>query len=166
MIRSAALVLAAAAALAGCTSSSPASPAAPVSSPSSISALPTPPSQVPTPGGPSPIPTLTGPPGTLLIRTEGVGSDLVTLARAPGVGSPLTVRLVCVGAGTARVSDHTGGLIEATSGCQRGVIFSSAWSSTRHDGRTIKITVMPGTRWAIDVWLGTPALTFAAPPSV
>jgi len=165
LIRSAALVVAAAA-LAGCASSSPAPPAAPVATSSSISALPTPPSQAATSGGPTPIPTLTGPPGTLLIRTEGVGPDLVTLAKAPDVGSPLTVRLVCVGAGTATVSDHTGGLIEATSGCQRGVIYSSAWSSTRHDDATIKVTVRPGTRWAIDVWLGTPALTFSPPPSV
>ena len=165
MIRSSALVLAAAVALVGCTSSPPAPSRALVAAPSTSSRLATLPSQAPTPGGPSPIPTLTGPPGTLLVRTEGVGPDIVTLAQAPAVGSPLTVRLVCVGVGTARVSDHTGGLIEATSGCQRGVIYSSAWSSTRHDGKTITVTVLRGTRWAIDVWLGTPALTFATPAS-
>jgi hypothetical protein len=163
LIRSTALVLAAAVALVGCTSSPPAPSGAPVPTPSSSSRLPTLPSQSPTPGGPSPIPTLTGPPGTLLIRTEGVGPDIVTLAQAPAMGSPLTVRLVCVGAGTAKVSDHTGGLIEATSGCQRGVIYSSAWSSTRRDGKTITVTVLRGTRWALDVWLGNPALTFATP---
>ena len=163
--RAAPVLVAAALALAACTSGPPARSAPPVTSPSFSPTFPTPPTLAPSPGGPSPIPTLTGPPGTLLVRTEGTGPSTVTLAKAPRLGSRLTVRFTCVGAGTTKVSDHTGGLIEATGGCTRGVVYSSAWSSTGRDGKTITVTVLPGTRWAIDVWLGNPAITLTAPTS-
>ncbi len=172
-MRTLALGLAAAVVLAGCTSSPPAPrvsstsrPAAAATGSSSLnSSLPPLPSIAPTAGGPSPIPTLTGPPGTLLVRAEGTGTHVVWLSHAPALGSRLTVRLTCVGPGTARVTDHTGGLIEALGGCSPGVVYSSGWASTRHDGACITVTVLAGTRWAVDVWLGNPALTFVPPKS-
>ena len=117
-----------------------------------------------TPGGPSPfIPK--APFGTLLIRSTGVGSQTIILQSAPRPGSKLTVRMTCVGPGKTRISDHTGGLIMATGGCARGAIYSSAWTSTTHDGRTITVTVAVGARWAVDVWLGNPAVVLAGPTS-
>ena len=163
MRRIALVMVSVAVGLVGCTSSPPAPTRPPVTSPSYAATAPTPPSQAPSPGGPSPEPTLVGPPGTLLIRTEGTGPQTVTLPRSPALGSRLTVRFTCVGAGRTRVSDHTGGLIEATAGCQRGVVYSSAWSSTERDGRTVQVTVSTGTRWALEVWLGNPAITFVGP---
>ena len=78
------------------------------------------------------------------------------------------MRLTCVGAGRLRVTDRTGGLILGTGGCQRGVVFSSEWTATAHDGRTVTITVQPATaqsatHWAMDVWTGNPVVAFAPP---
>ena len=117
----------------------------------------------PAPASPSQAPkqAYAGPPGSLLTRAHGTGVTVVKVLRL--TGSRLTVRFTCVGTGTVTITDATGGLILGIGGCQRGVIYSSAWSRTRHDGHTIKITVDPTTIWALDLWNGNPVVTLTGP---
>ena len=108
--------------------------------------------------------TTVGAAGSLLLRQGGTGSSgLLVLGALPPVGHVLTVRMTCVGIGKVTIRDATGGLILATDGCSAGVVYSSAWHRTTHDGRRITVTVDPSTRWAVDVWSGNPALTLAGP---
>ncbi len=137
--------------LAGCGDSSSPHPAADPASPHvSVSGSATngrpPASSAP----PQPI----GATGSLLAQDNGTGSRVVR-ARATRPGVRLTVRLTCSGPGPARVTDGSGGLILGTGGCERGVIFSSAWTATKHDGRSIQVVVGPMTSWAVELWSGT-----------
>jgi hypothetical protein len=128
--------------------------------------VPVPPQPSATPGGPSPFIPPTGPPGTLLASATGVGSRVISLRSLPRVGSRLTVRMTCIGSGKVWVRDHLGGEIFGTGGCAAGVVYGSTWTSTNHDGRTISVSFNPGTRWAVDVWLGNPAVSLATPANV
>jgi hypothetical protein len=92
--------------------------------------------------------------GTLLGHAGGTGPASITV-RPARIGTRLTVRMTCSGAGKVSVIDATGGLILATGGCRSGVVFSSGWTSTAHDGRLIGVRVAPGTSWAVEVWSGT-----------
>jgi hypothetical protein len=111
---------------------------------------------------PSSVPILPGPPGTLLTAAHGTGMKVITVAHPlPQVGTKLTLRVTCSGTGTVTITDATGGLILGTGGCAQGVVFTSAWKRTSHDGRTIKIRVNPTTIWAVDLWNGNPAVRIA-----
>ncbi|MFI5101299.1 MAG: hypothetical protein ACHQE5_12430 [Actinomycetes bacterium] len=108
-------------------------------------------------GGPpasSAPPQPIGATGSLLAQDHGTGPRVVA-ARASRPGVRLTVRLTCSGPGPARVTDASGGLILGTGGCEQGVIFSSAWSATKQDGRSIRVVVDPTTSWALELWSGT-----------
>jgi hypothetical protein len=51
-----------------------------------------------------------------------------------------------------------------TGGCGgMGVIYSSGWSKTKHDGKIIHVKVSPSTVWAVDLWAGNPPLKFQDP---
>ncbi len=137
--------------LAGCASGSSPHPAAYLASPHVTV------SGSATTGGPpasSAPPQPIGATGSLLAQDNGSGSRVVT-ARASRPGERLTVRLTCSGPGPARVTDASGGLILGTGGCERGVIFSSAWTATKHDGRSIHVVIGPTTSWAVELWSGT-----------
>ena len=92
--------------------------------------------------------------GSLLAREQGIGPGIIP-TRIVKVGSRLTLRVSCSGSGPVQVADATGRPIMGTSGCKQGVVFSSQWSSTSHDGRVISLRVEPTTSWVVEVWSGT-----------
>jgi hypothetical protein len=109
----------------------------------------------------------TGPPGTLLGTGHGTGpGDVVLAHRLPKNGTELTLRFTCVGSSTVKnwITDEHGGLILGTGGCGGvGVVYSSGWKKTSHDGKTIHVKVAPSAQWAIDVWQGNPPIKFQQP---
>jgi hypothetical protein len=110
------------------------------------------------------MPTPVGPPGTLLGSGRGTGTGVVIVSHSlPKNGTEVTLRITCLGTGKVWITDQTGGEILGTAGCGKGVVYSSGWKKTSHDGRVIHVEVSPATVWAVDLWEGNPPVKVQGP---
>jgi hypothetical protein len=93
----------------------------------------------------SPVPS-----GKLLVAKSGRGARRfdVPLAKA---GSQVTLRLICLGPGDAKVTDGSGGAVLEVAGCNATAAYTTGFTGAKSD-RVMRLTVKPSVSWRVLVW--------------
>ncbi|MEV5956961.1 hypothetical protein AB0M11_24875 [Streptomyces sp. NPDC051987] len=93
----------------------------------------------------SPVPS-----GKLLVARSGRGAERfdVPLAKA---GSTVTLRLICLGPGAAKVTDGSGGSVLDVAGCNATAAYTTGFTGTNSD-RVMRLGVKPSVAWRLLVW--------------
>ncbi|MFF4503903.1 hypothetical protein [Streptomyces sp. NPDC001401] len=93
----------------------------------------------------SPVPS-----GKLLVAKSGQGAQQfdVPLAKA---GSTVTVRLICLGPGAAKVTDGSGGSVMEVAGCNAMAAYTTGFTGAKSD-RVMRLAVKPSVSWRVLVW--------------
>ena len=104
--------------------------------------------------GQPPDPTGALPPtsGTLLISRSGTGSATFALPPAAVGHTKTTIRLSCVGSGSARLSDAKHNLIMEEGGCTPYAVYSAGPFTTTAARRSITLTINPASHWRIAIY--------------
>ncbi|MGY5055981.1 hypothetical protein ACWDFR_18150 [Streptomyces sp. 900105755] len=90
------------------------------------------------------------PPGKLLTAQSGQGAQRfdVPLAKPD---STVTVRLICLGPGAAKVTDGSGGAVLQVAGCNATAAYTTGFTGTKSD-RVMRLGVEPSVKWRLLVW--------------
>ncbi|WP_405950739.1 hypothetical protein OG588_35020 [Streptomyces prunicolor] len=93
----------------------------------------------------SPVPA-----GKLVVARSGQGTQRidVPLGKADAY---LTVRLICLGPGDAKVTDGSGGSVIEVAGCNATAAYTTGFTGTKSD-RVMRIAVRPSVAWRLLVW--------------
>ncbi|MEU9391625.1 hypothetical protein AB0D86_16690 [Streptomyces sp. NPDC048324] len=88
--------------------------------------------------------------GTLLTEHSGRGARRleVPLAKA---GTQVTVRLICLGPGDAKVTDGSGGSVLEVAGCNATAAYTTQFTGVKSD-RVMRLAVAPTVQWRLLVW--------------
>lgn len=90
------------------------------------------------------------PPGKLLVARSGQGAQRIEVPLAK-TGAPITVRLICLGPGTAKVTDGSGGPVLDVAGCNATAAYTTGFTGAKSD-RAMRLTVQPSVAWRLLVW--------------
>ncbi|MEU2778451.1 hypothetical protein ABZ646_37635 [Streptomyces sp. NPDC007162] len=90
------------------------------------------------------------PSGKLLVARSGRGAERVAVPLAK-TGSQITVRLVCLGPGAAKVTDGSGGSVLEVAGCNATAAYTTGFTGVRDD-RVMRLAVRPTVQWRLLVW--------------
>lgn len=101
------------------------------------------------------LPTLesleaSAPAGKLLVAQSGRGAQRFDVP-LPKVGSQVTVRLICLGAGDAKVTDGSGGPVLEVAGCNATAAYTTGFTGGKSD-RVMSLAVQPSVSWRMLVW--------------
>lgn len=148
----AAVIMATAAVLSGCSASSPESHRPVIAShkptPRHRSAIVSPPLA---PRGSAP--------GRLILLKQGWGPKSIRVALPPTHQSSLTVRFWCRGSGPVAIRDQRRVLLRINGvKCSINAVYSAAFRGNRAD-RRIQVSAMPSTVWRLGVWIHSAVAT-------
>ena len=90
------------------------------------------------------------PPGKLLVTESGRGAQQFDVAQAK-TGSTVTVRLICLGPGAAKVTDASGGSVLEVAGCNATAAYTTGFTGAKSD-RVMRLAVKPSVSWRVLVW--------------
>ena len=101
------------------------------------------------------LPTLksleaSAPSGKLLVAQSGRGAQRFDVP-LPKVGSQVTVRLICLGPGDAKVTDGSGGSVLEVAGCNATAAYTTGFAGAKSD-RVMRLAVQPSVSWRMLVW--------------
>jgi hypothetical protein len=90
------------------------------------------------------------PSGKLLVARSGQGAKQVEVPLAT-TGSQITVRLVCLGPGAAKMTDGSGDPILDVAGCNATAAYTTGFTGAKSD-RVMRLAVEPSVTWRLLVW--------------
>ncbi|MFF0017361.1 hypothetical protein [Streptomyces sp. NPDC005374] len=90
------------------------------------------------------------PPGKLLVARSGQGAQRIEVPLAKS-GTPITVRLICLGPGAAKVTDGSGGPVLDVAGCNATAAYTTGFTGAKSD-RVMRLAVQPSVAWRLLVW--------------
>ncbi|MER7835062.1 hypothetical protein ABTY98_03885 [Streptomyces sp. NPDC096040] len=90
------------------------------------------------------------PSGKLLTARSGRGTARLEVPLAK-TGSQITVRLICLGPGDAKVTDGSGGSVLKVAGCNATAAYTTGFTGTKSD-RVMQLGVKPSVEWRLLVW--------------
>lgn len=88
--------------------------------------------------------------GKLLVAQSGQGARQIEVPLAK-TGSEITVRLVCLGPGAAKVTDGSGGPVLDVAGCNATAAYTTGFTGAKND-REMRLSVKPSVTWRLLVW--------------
>jgi hypothetical protein len=100
----------------------------------------------PTEGGAHPY-------GVAMTSRQGVGPATVPVSWGHGRNGRITVRISCVGAGPARITDAGGGLVLGLAGCSQYAIYTAGPIPLKAADRSITLAVGNATRWRLAIYV-------------
>ncbi|GAA3817737.1 hypothetical protein GCM10022403_058990 [Streptomyces coacervatus] len=90
------------------------------------------------------------PPGELRVARSGRGAEQFDVPLAK-TGSTVTVRLICLGPGAAKVTDGSGGSVLEVAGCNATAAYTTGFTGAKSD-RVMRLAVKPSVSWRVLVW--------------
>lgn len=81
---------------------------------------------------------------------SGQGAEQVEVPLAK-TDSQITVRLVCLGPGAAKVTDGSGGQVLDVAGCNATAAYTTGFTGAKSD-RVMRLAVKPSVAWRLLVW--------------
>ncbi len=91
--------------------------------------------------------------GVAMTSREGVGPATVPVTWSHGRNGRITVRISCVGAGPARITDAGGGLVLGLAGCSQYAIYTAGPIPLKASDRSITLAVGTATRWRLAIYV-------------
>jgi hypothetical protein len=90
------------------------------------------------------------PSGKLLVAQSGQGAKQFEVPLAK-TDSQITVRLICLGPGDAKVTDRSGGPVLNVAGCNATAAYTTGFTGAKSD-RVMRLAVKPSVAWRLLVW--------------
>ncbi|MEU3783908.1 hypothetical protein [Streptomyces sp900129855] len=90
------------------------------------------------------------PSGKLLVAQSGQGAKQFEVPLAK-TASQITVRLICLGPGDAKVTDGSGGAVLDVAGCNATAAYTTGFTGVKSD-RVMRLAVKPSVTWRLLVW--------------
>jgi len=91
--------------------------------------------------------------GVAMTSRQGVGPATVPVTWSHGRNGRITVRISCVGAGPARITDAGGGLVLGLAGCSQYAIYTAGPIPLKASDRSITLAVGTATRWRLAIYV-------------